>query len=98
MKAGFWDWPESEGGSIPDIPLVGDYDTIPILYTTHCSNCIMLEEFLKEKKINFRICDDKDLMKSLKIFSAPMLLVNDEKMDIKRAMEWVERQESKENV
>ena len=60
-----------------------------ILYTTHCPKCNVLEKKLKNKNIEFEICEDIDLMLSKGIQQAPYLEVDNELMDFSKAIKWV---------
>ena len=60
-----------------------------ILYTTHCPKCNVLETKLKNKNIEFEICNDVDLMLSKGIQQAPYLEVDNELMDFSNAIKWV---------
>ena len=60
-----------------------------ILYTTHCPKCNVLETKLKNKNIEFEICEDIDLMLSKGIQQAPYLEIDKELMDFSKAIKWV---------
>ena len=60
-----------------------------ILYTTHCPKCNVLEKKLESKNIEFKICEDIDLMLSKGIQQAPYLEVDNELMDFSKAIKWV---------
>lgn len=60
-----------------------------ILYSTNCPKCNVLEKKLQSKNINFKICNDVDLMLSKGIQQAPYLEVDDELMDFTKAVKWV---------
>lgn len=45
----------------------------PILYTTHCPQCIVLENLMKERHIDYQTVDDVAEMRKLGIHSAPCL-------------------------
>ena len=60
-----------------------------ILYSTNCPKCKVLETKLKNKNIEFEICDDVDLMLSKGIQQAPYLEVDNELMDFSNAIKWV---------
>ena len=60
-----------------------------ILYTTHCPKCNVLKKKLESKNIEFKICEDVDLMLSKGIQQAPYLEVDNELMDFSNAIKWV---------
>lgn len=63
-----------------------------ILYSTHCPRCNVLKEKLEDKDIEFTEVNDVDEMLKLNIMSAPMLKVNDDLLDFKRANDWINEQ------
>lgn len=63
-----------------------------ILYSTHCPRCNVLKEKLEDKDIEFTEVNDVDEMLKLNIMSAPMLKVNDDLLDFKRANDWINKQ------
>ena len=64
-----------------------------ILYTLNCAKCKILEFKLKQKNIEFAIVDDDEAViefgKAHKIFSAPILKVNEDVMDFTKAIQWI---------
>ena len=60
-----------------------------ILYSTNCPKCKVLETKLKNKNIEFEICNDVGLMLSKGIQQAPYLEVDNELMDFSNAIKWV---------
>lgn len=60
-----------------------------ILYTTHCSKCMVLEKKLKSKNIEYTENTDTDLMISKGFLSTPMLEVDGNIMDFKAANTWI---------
>ena len=60
-----------------------------ILYSTNCPKCKVLETKLKNKNIEFEICNDVNLMLSKGIQQAPYLEVDNELMDFSNAIKWV---------
>lgn len=60
-----------------------------ILYSTNCPKCNVLEKKLQSKNINFKICNNVDLMLSKGIQQAPYLEVDNELMDFSKAVKWV---------
>lgn len=65
-----------------------------ILYSigNTCPRCNILKEKLEDKDIEFTEINDVDEMLKLNIMSAPMLKVNDDLLDFKRANDWVNAQ------
>ena len=60
------------------------------LYSTNCPKCKVLETKLKQKNIDYEVCTDIDVMKSLKIMSAPILETEDgNRLDFTNAVKWV---------
>ena len=62
-----------------------------ILYSTNCPKCKVLETKLKNKNIEFEICNDIDLMLSKGIQQAPYLEIDNELMDFSNAIKWVNK-------
>lgn len=60
-----------------------------ILYSTNCPKCNVLEKKLQNKNINFKICNNIDLMLSKGIQQAPYLEIDNELMDFTKAIKWV---------
>ena len=60
-----------------------------VLYTTHCPKCKVLEQKLKDKKVEYWICEDIDKMARLGIESVPVLGINGNLIDFGRAIRWV---------
>ena len=63
-----------------------------ILYSTHCSNCIVLEKKLKEKDIKFIEINDIEIMQEKGFMSAPMLEVDGVAMSFGTAIQWINNQ------
>lgn len=61
----------------------------PILYTTNCPRCNVLEKKLNNAKIEYDICTDTNIMLEKNITYAPALEVNGELLDFKAAVKWV---------
>ena len=61
-----------------------------VLYTTGCPNCLRLEDLLKSKNINFEHFMDEDKMIEMGMSKVPMLEVDNEMMDYKTAIKWIE--------
>lgn len=62
------------------------------LYSTHCSNCIVLEKKLKQKNIEFLEVNDIKIMEEKGFMSAPMLEVDGVVMNYNTAIQWVNNQ------
>lgn len=62
------------------------------LYTTDCPKCKVLEAKLKEKNIDYEVCKDEEEMIKKGFLSAPILVVNEEEMVFKEAVNWVNEQ------
>lgn len=60
-----------------------------ILYSTNCPKCQVLLAKLKQKNIDFDINTSIDDMEKLGIMSAPVLSINGELLDFKKAIDWV---------
>lgn len=60
-----------------------------ILYTTHCPKCNILKAKMDEKEICYNIIDDITIMQEKGFMMAPILEVNGECLDFKKAVDWV---------
>lgn len=60
-----------------------------VLYSTGCPKCKVLEAKLDAKKIEYNVVTDVSVMESKGFMSVPMLEVNGEVMDFKKANDWV---------
>lgn len=63
-----------------------------IMYSTHCPKCKILEKKLEQKGIEYTVITDILEMGKLGIRSVPVLRVNNEMLDFKQAVEWVNKQ------
>ena len=61
----------------------------PILYTTHCPKCKVIENKLKAKNIEFVTVDAQDKLLELGITSVPVLKVDDKMMNFLEANKYV---------
>ena len=61
----------------------------PVLYTTHCPKCKVLEAKLKEKKVDYDIVDDKKQILEEGIRTVPVLVVNGARLDFLNAVRYV---------
>ncbi len=60
-----------------------------VLYTTHCPQCHILEQKMKQKNISYEIVTDINIMKEKGFLSAPMLEVNGLIMNYKDAYQYI---------
>lgn len=60
-----------------------------ILYSTGCPKCQVLKKKLDGKNIKYVLCDDQNIMKAENIDKVPVLKVNEEKLDFKAAVDYV---------
>lgn len=61
----------------------------PILYTTHCPKCTVIEKKLQRAGIEYDICEDIEVMESKGFTQLPMLEVNEKVLDFAAANKWV---------
>ena len=59
------------------------------LYSTHCPKCLVLEEKLQDKNIDYELVTDIDEMVKKGFQSAPVLEVDGKLMDFSEANKWV---------
>lgn len=62
------------------------------MYSTHCPKCKTLEIKLKQKNLEYDVCDNIDLMQSKGFTSLPMLDVDGELYNFQNAIKWVNSQ------
>ena len=67
-----------------------------ILYSTGCSKCDVLKDKLTAKNISFTVVTDISVMDSLGIQFVPVLQIENNLMNYKEAVEWVNKQEVSE--
>ncbi|MBR4591321.1 MAG: hypothetical protein IKO36_11805 [Bacteroidaceae bacterium] len=60
-----------------------------IFYSTNCPRCNVLKKKLSSSGIEYTLVTDINEMKEKGFMSAPMLEVDGEIMDFKKAVEWV---------
>lgn len=60
-----------------------------ILYSTGCPMCTVVEKKMKNKNIDYDICNDIDEMIKLKIKKVPVLKVGDVLMDFETAIKYI---------
>lgn len=63
-----------------------------ILYTVGCPRCEVLKNKLNDKKINFSIVQDVDVMKELGLDEIPVLKVNGKLLQFADANKWINEQ------
>lgn len=61
----------------------------PILYTTHCPKCTVIEKKLQRAGIEYDICEDIEVMESKGFIQLPVLEVNEKVLDFAAANKWV---------
>lgn len=61
-----------------------------VLYSTDCPLCLMLKEKLNAKNITYIENKDVDFMLAKGITSVPVLEVNEEMLNARKALEWVD--------
>lgn len=64
-----------------------------VLYTTHCPKCRVLESKLDNKNIEYNICEDINIIQNKDITALPALEINNEILNFKDAVNWVNKQE-----
>lgn len=60
------------------------------LYSTHCPQCVVLENMLKNKKVEYDTVTDIKVMRKKGFLSVPRLEVDGVIMDMKESMKWLE--------
>lgn len=60
-----------------------------VLYSTHCPKCEVLEKKLTQKNVEFEEINDVKEIRKTGYLTVPLLKVNDEIMDFKAAIDWV---------
>lgn len=63
------------------------------LYSTNCPKCKILEKKLEQKNIEFNIITDIETMVQMGMLSAPILQIDDKKMNYLEAVQWVNGRE-----
>ena len=63
-----------------------------ILYSTGCPKCQVLKSKLDSKDISYELFDNKDKMIDKGFTNVPILEVDGEIMDFKRAVEWINKE------
>lgn len=62
-----------------------------ILYTTHCPQCTVLKTLLDNAGIAYDENTDVKLMRKKGFLTVPKLQVDEQVMDMKEAMQWIEQ-------
>lgn len=62
---------------------------IIVLYSTGCPKCKILKSKLDEKKIEYEICTDTELMLSKGFKSVPILQIDNNNLSFNEAIKWV---------
>ena len=60
-----------------------------VLFSTHCPKCNVLEKKLKTKNIEYEEINDVEIMKEKGYLTVPILEVDGESMDFKKASDWI---------
>jgi len=61
----------------------------PIMYSTGCPQCRMLEMQLQKKGIEYEVVSDMDVMKEKGLMSMPVLEVDGEFLVFLKALQWI---------
>lgn len=65
---------------------------MPILYSTRCPKCQILEKKLAQKGIEYTEVNDTQSMLDMGLQSVPWLEVNGQMMDFNQANQWINEQ------
>ena len=68
-----------------------------ILYSTHCPQCMILENLLKKANISYVEENDANKMIEMGFVSVPMFQVCDQIMNMKEAMAWIKEYNNMED-
>lgn len=60
-----------------------------IMYSTHCPKCLILEKKLNEAGVDYKVCEDKQIMTEKGFDLMPVLDVNGQVMNFSEAVKWV---------
>lgn len=60
-----------------------------IMYSTHCPKCLILEKKLNKAGIDYKVCEDKQIMTEKGFDLMPVLDVNGQVMNFSEAVKWV---------
>ena len=59
------------------------------LYSTNCPKCVVLEQRLRDKGLDYTICRDMAIMHQKGFLAAPMLEVDGQTMNFVDALDWL---------
>jgi len=62
----------------------------PILYSTHCPKCNVLEKKMDKKHIEYEVVDDVNVMRSKGFLEAPQLEIDEKVYDFNQARNLVD--------
>lgn len=62
-----------------------------ILYSTGCPQCRVLEQKLRDAKVDFAISDNTDKVAEMGFLTAPVLEVDGKFMNFSAARQWIEK-------
>ncbi len=65
---------------------------MPILYSTHCPKCRILEKKMNDKNIEYQECNDVETMLKLGLSTVPWLQVENKLLDFNEANQWINQQ------
>lgn len=60
-----------------------------VLYSTHCPKCTILEKKLNQANVEYKICDDTNIMIDKGFDFLPILEVDGKIMGFKEAVDWI---------
>lgn len=60
-----------------------------IMYSTHCPKCLILERKLNETGVDYKVCEDKQIMTEKGFDLMPVLEVDGQIMSFGEAVKWV---------
>lgn len=72
-------------------------DSITVYSLPDCPMCRNLKNRLASNGIDFTDCEDENTMKELGIFNVPVMQVNDQLLDYKASLQWLNNKEDNNN-
>lgn len=60
-----------------------------IMYSTHCPKCLILERKLNETGVDYKVCEDKQIMIEKGFDFMPVLEVDGQIMNYSEAINWI---------
>jgi glutaredoxin len=63
-----------------------------IMYSTHCPKCLILEKKLNEAGVDYKVCEDQQIMEEKGFDFMPVLEVDGQIMGFGEAVKWVNNQ------